>query len=293
MKAAMLKRVMWAAALVVACCGTAWALGEEDFGNEPLNAVNFNEWPGVMPVVNHPSRVYHQWVNGNEQCYYQGDVAALNDTLRKFAEVKTETRDVVLRPGPGQASSFDGSRKLPFSWHLQLYGGISKYVLGLPEGKKVWSDHPVLTVYTGGVIDLSKVEIPQGVTLLSVTEVKKRTREGLKSKDKTVRGWGAGVLASLDAYDPESREAVTVLLSDPDNWVRLNAAHSLPTFGKAAQPALPLLRKALETDDKDLKDAAQGSIQQIEQAHSAPDAERQHQAQLALIDRFVARRKGQ
>jgi hypothetical protein len=291
MKATMLKRVMWVVALLVACCGTAWALGEEDFGNEPLNVANFKEWPEVMPVVNHPSRVYHQWVNGNEQCYYQGDVAALNDTLRKFAEVKTQARDVVLRPGPGQASSFDGKRKVPFSWHLQMYGGISKYVLGLEEGKKVWSDHPVLTVYTGGAIDLSKIEIPKGVTLLSVTEVKKRTREGLKSKDKTVRGWGAGVLASLDAYDAESREAVTALLSDPDSWVRLNAAHSLPTFGKAAQPALPLLRKTLETDDKDLKEAAPGSIQQIEQAQAAPDAERLHREQLTQIDRFVAQQK--
>lgn len=291
MKIAMLKRMLLVGLLVVACCGTVRALGEEDFGNEPLNAANFNEWPGVMPVVNHPSRVYHQWVNGNEQCYYQGDVTALNDTLRKFAGVQTEARNVVLRPGPGEVSNFVETRKVQFSWHLQMYGGISKYVLGLEDGKKVWSDHPVLTVYTGGTIDLNKVEIPKGVTLLSVTEVKKRTREGLKSKDKTVRGWGAGVLASLDAYDPESLQAVTALLSDPDNWVRLNAVHSLPTFGKAAQPALPLLRKNLETDDKDLKEAAQGSIGKIEQAAATPDAERRHREQLAQIDRFVAQLK--
>jgi len=293
MKTAMLKRVMLAVLLLAGCCGTARASGEEDFGNKPLNEANFKDWSGVMPVVNHPSRVYHVWVNGNEQCYYQGDVAALNDTLRKFAGVQTEARDVVLRPGPGEVSSFDGSRKTQFSWHLQMFGGISRYLLNLEAGKKVWSDHPVLTVYTGGAIDLDKVEIPKGVTLLSVSEVKKRTLEGLKSKDKTVRGWGAGVLASLDAYDPASRDALAALLSDPDNWVRLNAVHSLPTFGKMAQTTLPLIRRNLETDDKSLKEAAEQSIQKIEQAPAAPDLERQHREQLEKIDRFVvAQRKG-
>jgi hypothetical protein len=291
MKAKMLKRVMLLVLLVVAYCSAAWALGEEDFGNEPLIAANFNPWPGVMPVVNHPSRVYHVWVNGNEQCYYQGDVAALNDTLSKFAGVQTEARDVVLRPGPGEVSSFDGSRKLPFSWHLQMFGGISQYVLRLEDGTKVWSDHPVLTIYTGGPIDLDKIEIPKGVTLLSVTDVKKRTLEGLKSKDKTVRGWGAGVLTSLDTYDPQSRDAVAALLTDPDNWVRLNAVHSLPLFGKAAQTALPLVRRNLETDDKSLKEAAQESIQKIEQATATPDLERQHREQLEKIDRFVAAKR--
>lgn len=292
MKTAMLKPVMLVLLLVAVCCGTAWALGEEDFGNDPLNAANFTSWPGVMPVVNHPSRVYHTWVNGNEQCYYQGDMAALNDCLLKFAEVQTEARDVVLRPGPGEVSSFDGSRKMPFSWHLQMFGGVSKYLLSLEGGNKVWSDHPVLTIYTGGAIDLDKIEISKGVTLRSINEVKKRTLEGLKSKDKTVRGWSAGVLVSLDRYDPASRDAVAALLSDPDNWVRLNAVHSLPTFGKLAQPALPLLRENLKTDDKSLKEAAQESIRKIEQATATPDSERQHQQQLEKIDRFVATKRG-
>ena len=64
-----------------------------------------------MPVVNHTSRVYHTWVNGNEHFYYQGNLDALNDTLRKFAQEKA-VREVVLRPGPGMTTSFDRTKKI-------------------------------------------------------------------------------------------------------------------------------------------------------------------------------------
>jgi hypothetical protein len=242
-----------------------------------------------MPVVNHPSRVYHLWVNGNEQCFYQGDLAALNDTLGKFARLPGE---VVLRPGPGETHSLQKDRAIPFSWHLQMYGGISRYLQGLEGGKQVWSDRPVLTVYVGGPIELNKLEIPKGATLLSITAVKKRTLEGLKSRDKTVRGWGAGVLTSLDPHDVESREAVAALLKDPDNWVRLNAAHSLPLFGKAAQANLPALRENLNSPDPQLKEAAAEGIRKIEAAQPQLDSDRRHEELLKEIDRYVASRKG-
>ena len=64
-----------------------WALGFEDFGNEPLSELNYRDWPGVMPLLKLPSWVYHAWCNGSEHFYYRGDTAALNDTLRKFVSV--------------------------------------------------------------------------------------------------------------------------------------------------------------------------------------------------------------
>src|SRR5436309_2184984 len=91
---------LFIALLVLGLSGRAWALGEEDFGNAALNEANFQDWPGIMPLVNHPSRVYHTWVNGNEHFYYRGDIAALNDALRKFAASKAEVHEVLLRPPP-------------------------------------------------------------------------------------------------------------------------------------------------------------------------------------------------
>ena len=64
--------------LCVLACGAsqAWGLGEEHFGNRTLNELNYNKWPGIVLLVNDPSRVYHVWVNGNEKFFYRGDLAA-------------------------------------------------------------------------------------------------------------------------------------------------------------------------------------------------------------------------
>jgi HEAT repeat protein len=291
MKQTFLKGAVLAALALAACSSAAWARGQETFGNEPLNAANFNDWPGIMPVVNHPSRVYHTWVNGNEHFYYRGDAAALNDTLRKLAEAKTEVREVVLRPGPGVTHSFDRAQEIRYGWNLHLVGGIARHLTTREQGDKVWSKHPVLTIYTGGEIDLEKIEIPQGLTVVPLADLKKRTREGLKSPDKTVRGWGAGVLAALDPYDAESRDAIAGLLKDEDNWVRLNAAVTLPRFGKKAQPVLPMLREALKTDDAPLKAEVEKSIQAIEQAEDQAAAEKEHREMLDRISGFLSQRK--
>jgi HEAT repeat protein len=86
----------------------------------------------------------------------------------------------------------------------------------------------------------------------------------------------------------ESRDLVAKLLDDPDNWVRLNAAGSIPLFGKKAEPALPALRRALTSDDKSLKERAQESIEKIQKAEDQAAAEKEHQRLLEQIERFAA-----
>lgn len=285
-----IRKAAWLAAAVLAAGGAAWALGMETFGNQPFSEVNYRDWPGIMPVANHPSRVYHTWINGNEDFYYQSDLAALNDTLRKFAEARGKDWEVVLRPGPGVAHSFDGSRTIPYGWHLNLTGGIARHVTTLDQGDQVWSKVPVLTIWVGGEIELAKVQFPAGLKVIGIGAVKQRTRAGLKSTDRTVRGWANGVLASLDPYDAASRDAITAMLKDPDNWVRLNAAGALAVFGHQALPALPQLRAALETDDPQLKTRLQESIQAIEKAPDSAAAERAHRQTMDAIQQLLEER---
>src|SRR5262249_10236991 len=81
--------------------GVALALGMETFGNSP--AVKQPDWAdGVVDVVNLKSRVYSQWVNGNENFFYRGNAQALNEALEKFAAVKAEIRQLILLPGAGK-----------------------------------------------------------------------------------------------------------------------------------------------------------------------------------------------
>src|SRR6185369_288127 len=135
------------------------------------------------------------------------------------------------------------------------------------------------------------LRVPAGLPVISVTDVKRRVRDGLKSQDQSVRGWTNGELAALDPYDPESRDAIAGMLKDKENWVRLNAVGALQLMGRTAQPALPQLRAAMDTDDAQLKEAVQKAIQEIEQAEDKSAAERVHRETMERIRQFLASRK--
>lgn len=275
--------------ILLTLCGItshAWALGEEDFGNKPLNDANFKAWPGIMPVVNHPSRVYHRWVNGNEHCYFQGDTTTLNEVLQKFAATPEKVHEIVLRPGPATTSSFDQTKTMNFNWNLHLVGGIAGSMAKRDKGALIWNKHPMLTIYTGGAIELERLKIPDNVTVLQLSDLQQRYTQGFSSTDRTVRGWSAGHLASLDPYSKQNLAAITKLLQDQENWVRLNAAGALATFGEQATPLLPTLREALNTDDERLKKQIEQTIQTIEQAPDRSQEQKQFNESLVKISQF-------
>ena len=81
------------------------------------------------------------------------------------------------------------------------------------------------------------------------------------------------------------------MLKDNDGWVQLNAVQAVARFGSKAKSALPLLRNLQNTKDKSLKDEVQKSIQTIDLAEDRTAAERDHQATLEKILRFLSRQK--
>lgn len=268
----------------------AFGLGEETIGNKPLNEANYTEWKGVMPVINDKARVYSNWVNGNEHFFYKGTTKELNAALAQFAKIEVKTHEVLLRPGPGITNTF-GHKEVPHQWELHIMGGISKHVLTLDKGEEVWNKDPRLTIYIGGDIDLAKLEVPKGVTLLDIPNLSKRVAAGMNaSKDKTVRGWGCGQLTSLDHFSEVNLQAVAKMLDDADSWVRLNAASSLPQFGRKAAPHLPALRECLISEDKNLKIRAQAAIVEIEQAEDKSQEEKEFIAGQKKIAEYLAAR---
>ena len=139
--------------LFLALPATVLALGMETFGNAP--AVKQPDWAdGVVDVVNLKSRVYSQWVNGNENFFYRGNAQALNQALRKYAAVKADVRQLILLPGSGKTMTFD-RKPIDFDWQLHVPSGIYKAV-----AKK---DHAVMTVYVnankpGGKLERKQME---------------------------------------------------------------------------------------------------------------------------------------
>jgi hypothetical protein len=125
--------------LLLAFPRAAFALAEEAFGNGPV--ANQPDWAeGVVDVVNLKSRVYSQWVNGNENFFYRGDAPALSEALRKYAAVKDDVRQLILLPGLGKTQTF-GGKPIPFDWQFHVPSGIYKAV----SKRK----HAVMTVYIG------------------------------------------------------------------------------------------------------------------------------------------------
>jgi hypothetical protein len=279
---------------VLALClpGKAWALATEDFGNAPRNELNYKDWQGIMPVVNHSSRVYHWWCNGNEQFYYRGDTATLNDALQKFAAIRAEVHEVLLQPGPGVTHSFDGAKTIPYDWNLHIIGGIAKHhPTKSARGDELWSEFPTMAVCVGGDISLEKIEIPEGVAIIDLAGLSRRYREALASKDREVRGWGAGQLAELDPYDTENLSAIAKLLKDEDEWVQRNAVGAVATFGRKAKPLLPVLRDMLATQNKQFKDSVEKAIEEIQQAKDTSAAEKEHRLMQQKIHKFCESHK--
>lgn len=278
---------------VLICCASSkvWALGMEDFGHTALGEANYRDWPGIMPLVNDTSCVYHSWVNGNEQFYYRGDTAALNDALRNFAASKAEVHEVLLRPAPCEVKSFNGTKTIRYDWNLHIIGGIARHETTLDQASKIWSKHPTLTVCIGGDISLEKLEIPKGVSIVDLDDLSRRYREALASKDKSVRGHGAGYLARLDPYNTENLAAIAKLLKDEDNWVRLCAVGALAVFGKKAESLLPTLREMLSTEDEQLKARIAKTIEKIQQAKDTTTAEQANRSTRKKIREFCDSRK--
>jgi len=278
---------------LLATGGRAWGAGEEQVGNEPLGDASYTGWKGLIDVINDPARVYYSWVNGNENFYFAGDTEKLNAALKKFAATDVEVKEVVLRPAPGDTTSFGGDKQFKFQWHLQIFGGIAAHLTTRDQGDQVWNKHPRLTVYVGGDIDLAKLDVPKGVTLVAIDELSARARKGIDSKDKTVRGWSAGVIAHHDSFSAENLKAIETLLTDEDTWVRLNAAGAVTQFGTQAKSALPALKACFDRMDEGLTQRAVQSIAAIEAAKDDADQQREHAAAVAKIKEFVAGQKQQ
>ena len=176
----------------------SFALGTEEFGDTELAAANYTEWPGLFELASDKTRIYSNWVNGHESFYFKGNTDQLNEALKKFAAIKIARHEVLIRPGPGKAHSFNSERILDCNWNVEVYGGISKYTVNQDKGTNFWSADPVLTIWIGGHIDLAKTKIPKGVTVVGVNEKAARAREGLDSKDQSVCGWGSYVLTEMN-----------------------------------------------------------------------------------------------
>jgi hypothetical protein len=266
--------------------GPGFAMGTEKLGNEPV--LDNPQWSrGVIAVVNLPSRVYTNWVNGNERFFYRGATAELNAALAKLGAVEAEVREVVLLPGPGETKTFKGARVL-CDWQLQVPSGIYLHKARTEEGSRVFLRHARLTVFaSGGGIELDEIEMPRGLSVLEEKDLTKRCIDGLKNADPTVRGQAAHLLGSTWG-EGEGLLPLIELLRDPSTYPRLCAAGALAMRAGAAAAALPVLRENLEAQEGSVRQAFEEAIAEIEAAKGKE--EKTDRAGLRRIGELVEKR---
>jgi len=238
-------------------------MGEETIGNKPFDGANYKPWPGILPVINNKSRVYHTWVNGDERFYYSPTTEQLNQLLADFGKLKGK-REVLIVPQAKNVSTFDQKRNFEFNCQLHLVGGIAKHTAGKAKGSIYLPLEPQLTIHVTPKTDLDKLTIPKGVTLVSLAEIKARYKSGLDSTAQEVRGLGVGFFVGADPYDGESLRAVAKLIVDADQWVALNAITYIVKFGPKAKDHLATLRKIAESGTDNNAKKAKKVIPEIE-----------------------------
>ena len=176
--------------------GVCLALAYGESGNKPQSAANYEDWPGLVDVVNDPSRAYLFWCNGDETLWYQGETEDLNRMLEQFAEVDLPERRVVLVPGDGPLNKAE--KDAAYDWMLHVVAGIAKGRIDHFQLEKVEDVHPTLTVYVTDRIDLDALEIPEGVTLVQTADLRSRYEDALESGTENERKAAQRLLDRLD-----------------------------------------------------------------------------------------------
>jgi len=247
--------------LAYAVTGNALVEVSQTSGNEAKT--ENPRWPkGLLEVVNLESRVYATEWRGfggvDEHFYYRGDAQALNEALRKFAGIGTDLREVVIRPGPGEAKALEPGRRVQCDWQVDFPSSLMR------EGGS-FSNDPVMRVYaTAGLVELDQVQMPAGLTVLELRDLLDRHVAALKSEDSGARYRGAYRLGEMVALSEYAIPPLMDALKDESEGVRRQAAASLSRFGTRAIVALPRLREALEQASGASKEALEQAVAAIE-----------------------------
>jgi len=132
--------------LLLNLTGRVQALGREQFGNDPIGPdVLFG--PKVVALVNQPNRVYWFEVNGNPHFYFRGGNAdMLNQTLRGFAALPFDQKEVILLAGSGEARSLGGEQRIPYDYCLHVPTGLR-----FTKGEEIADTRATLTIYINSV----------------------------------------------------------------------------------------------------------------------------------------------
>jgi hypothetical protein len=252
-------------AMIFLTTATARGEGSEGFADQPVARFG-GAGPETIVMSERKDRLYWREVNGDLEIAYSGGIAAANAALKDFADAKGKGRDVILRPGPGRVTTFEGGIiKCDFTFHAP--GQLGLVMLGAAKtksGEPIFEAEPTMTIYIGEAVPLAKLKIPAGLRVLDLGDL----------RDHFVAGLSEGIpepaSAVIEKLTPEGRMAKTKAIT-----VRAQSAYQLGTLGPIAAEAVPPLRLALKDSESYVRLCAISALGQLGTAASkaVPDLE--------------------
>jgi HEAT repeat protein len=141
-------------------------------------------------------------------------------------------------------------------------------------------------------LDVSDLEIPKGLPVLSVEELVGEGLKNLRNTDSHICAGAIQDLTALARYSDLVVPALTPMLDkDKSEYTRRVAAGCLAYIGAKAKSALPLLKQGLDDPDANIRNSFQQALEQFEKAQELPGDEQRIQLELAILKEIDEVRK--
>ena len=158
-------------------------------GNKPQPASNYKDLPGVIDLVNQPSRQLLQWINGAESFSYSGDTDALNHALQLFTKIDSSTHRVILRPGP----LYD-----KYDWQIHIVQGIARAGIKHHNTESVQDVAPTFVIYVSDKLKLDSLVIPANVQVQQISDLRTRYMKAQQSGNNATKRVAARSVKAID-----------------------------------------------------------------------------------------------
>lgn len=138
-------------------------------------------WPaGIIKLLEHESRVYSIWVNGNENFYFKASQDEINELIQRFSQMRMRDHELRIKVGKKHVKPFDGEQ-IAYNVNFHLLEGIALFMTRMGEGPQ--TNEPTLTLYLDPADDqvlVDRLTIPDHIIINSEVDLIESKGEATK-----------------------------------------------------------------------------------------------------------------
>lgn len=224
-----------------------WSMGQEAFGPAGPHIGRSADWPrGVEDILRHESRVYWNWVNGNEHAFYDGDITNINELLDLFAKIDLSVHRVIVRAGRPSTRSFQ-DLVVHYNVEFELPGGIYLHHVRGMAATGLYATIPRLIIHLDDklVRHLDELHVPENVTLQDAPYRVEDALAQANSADNSLRWRAVSLLGQIGESSPEVASALKQAAGDENANLQAAAKKSMEQIEQANDPETRPLRQQI------------------------------------------------